>query len=291
MLFPLFQPVLPLLAAAQLERSVAPVHHVWYNRVIRLIIEEHIPMAFACARVLPRSAAAVLGLLLVGCVSHNTTTSTAPSTTPSTTAPPVIRYLALGDSYTIGEHVQPSERWPVQLMLLLRDEGWRMTEPVIVAQTGWTTDELIQGIEQADITAPFDLVSLLIGVNNQYRGRELEEYRRQFRHLLQQAIHFAQDRPSHVIVLSIPDWSVTPVGQAADAHRITTEIDRFNAINREETEQLGARYLDIAPSSRTGLTDSALIAGDGLHPAAKMYTQWAELALPHARAALVDAHQ
>ncbi len=248
-------------------------------------------MAFACARVLPRSAAAVLGLLLVGCVSHNTTTSTAPSTTPSTTAPPVIRYLALGDSYTIGEHVQPSERWPVQLMLLLRDEGWRMTEPVIVAQTGWTTDELIQGIEQADITAPFDLVSLLIGVNNQYRGRELEEYRRQFRHLLQQAIHFAQDRPSHVIVLSIPDWSVTPVGQAADARRITTEIDRFNAINREETEQLGARYLDITPSSRTGLTDSALIAGDGLHPAAKMYTQWAELALPHARAALVDAHQ
>ncbi|MDP9316006.1 MAG: hypothetical protein M3R24_34990, partial [Chloroflexota bacterium] len=137
-------------------------------------------MAFACARVLPRSAAAVLGLLLVGCVSHNTTTSTAPSTTPSTIAPPVIRYLALGDSYTIGEHVQPSERWPVQLMLLLRDEGWRMTEPLIVAQTGWTTDELIQGIEQADITAPFDLVSLLIGVNNQYRGRELEEYRRQF---------------------------------------------------------------------------------------------------------------
>ncbi len=246
-------------------------------------------MVCVCVRVSARYAPAVLGLLLIGCVHQPTASSTAVSPTPAATAPASLRYLALGDSYTIGEHVQPSERWPVQLTMLLQNEGWPMAEPLIVAQTGWTTDELIHGVEQAHIRAPFDLVSLLIGVNNQYRGRDAEEYRHQFQHLLQQAIHFAHDRPSQVIVLSIPDWSVTPAGQGADRHRVTTEIDHFNAINREETEKLGVRYIDITPISRTGLLDSALIARDGLHPSAKMYTQWAELALPHARASLADA--
>jgi lysophospholipase L1-like esterase len=198
------------------------------------------------------------------------------------------RFLALGDSYTIGESVAPAERWPVQLAQLLRGEGINLGEPTIIATTGWTTDELWAGIDHANPQGTFDLVSLLIGVNNQYRGRDEKEYREQFVRLLQRAIAFADGRSAHVLVLSIPDWGVTPFAQGRDRAEIARQIDRFNAIKRTETERAGARYLDVTPISRQAAHEAALIASDGLHPSGEMYAEWAKLALPFARAALTE---
>jgi lysophospholipase L1-like esterase len=197
-----------------------------------------------------------------------------------------MRFLALGDSYTIGESVAEAERWPVQLAALLNEQGVNIDAPIIRARTGWTTDELSAGIDQTGPQGVFDLVSLLIGVNNQYRGRDPEEYRVEFVALLERAIGFAGGEPSHVIVLSIPDWSVTPFAVRRHRESIAGEINRFNAINREETARLGARYVDVTPGSRRAADDPSLIAGDGLHPSGKMYAEWAQLALPEARAAM-----
>lgn len=189
-----------------------------------------------------------------------------------------IRYLALGDSYTIGESVDEPGRWPNQLAGLLESNGFK-TDVTIIARTGWTTDELWEGIQAREISPPYDLVSLLIGVNNQYRGRDLEEYRGQFVFLLNKSIEYAGGDAKRVIVLSIPDWGVTPFAGSRDAKQIGQEIDQFNTINREETEKAGGHYIDITPISREALNDPSLIAEDGLHPSGKMYSQWAELAL------------
>jgi lysophospholipase L1-like esterase len=197
-----------------------------------------------------------------------------------------MRFLALGDSYTIGESVPPADRWPVQLAARLRGGGLPVDDPLIIATTGWTTDELMAGIDQANPGGAYDLVSLLIGVNNQYRGRDPEEYRQQFMALLNRAIAFAGGSPSRVIVLSIPDWGVTPFAAGRDRVEVARAIDRFNAINREETARLGANYVDVTPISRRAADDPALIAEDGLHPSGKMYADWAELAFPVAREAL-----
>jgi len=197
-----------------------------------------------------------------------------------------MRYLALGDSYTIGESVTPTERWPVQLAAQLHAHDLALADPLIIARTGWTTDELLAGIERQTSQGPFDLVSLLIGVNNQYRGRSSEEYRTQFQQLLHTAITLAGGHPDHVIVLSIPDWGVTPFAAGRQRATIAAAIDRFNATNRAETLQAGARYVDITPVSRQALHDTTLIASDGLHPSGKMYTKWVELVLPTALAAL-----
>ena len=196
-----------------------------------------------------------------------------------------MRFLALGDSYTIGESVAAAERWPVQLARRMRDAGVNMENPTIIATTGWTTGELADGIARKGPQGPFGLVSLLIGVNNQYRGRDLSEYRAQFVALLEQAIGFADGDPQRVLVLSIPDWGVTPFAANRHAERVSGEIDAFNAVNAEETARLGARYVDITPISRQALNDPALIAADGLHPSGKMYTAWTELVLPEALAA------
>lgn len=189
-----------------------------------------------------------------------------------------IRILALGDSYTIGTAVEPAEQWPVHLALLLRQPGWNVAEPQLVARNGWTTSELMAGIEQANPTGPFDLVTLLIGVNNQYRGLDLEDYRQEFVTLLEQAIAFAGGQPGRVLVLSIPDYSVTPFGRGRES--IAAAINRFNDANQAETERLGACYLDITPLSRQAATDPSLLAADDLHPSGKMYAQWAEMAFP-----------
>jgi lysophospholipase L1-like esterase len=208
---------------------------------------------------------------------------------PASKAPSsAARYLALGDSYTIGEAVAADGRWPVQLAALLRQGGAAVGGPEIVARTGWTTAELAAGIDAAAPRGPFALVSLLIGVNDQYRGGQPEAYRGAFAAMLQRAIGFAGGEPGRVIVLSIPDWSVTPfaAGSGRDLPRIAREIRQFNAINREETGRAGARYVDVTPVSERALGDRALLAADGLHPSAAMYAEWARLALPAARAAL-----
>jgi len=193
-------------------------------------------------------------------------------------AAPHARYLALGDSYTIGESVAASERFPMQLAALLK-----LGEPEIIAKTGWTTDELNAAIDAAKPHGPYELVTLLIGVNNQYRGRDTEQYRREFAALLQRAIGFAGGNAKHVVVVSIPDWGITPFAEGRDRAKIGREIDRFNSINREETQRAGAHYADITPVSRR---ETTLIAPDGLHPSGAMYTKWVDVIAPEARAAL-----
>ncbi|MGH7179662.1 MAG: SGNH/GDSL hydrolase family protein [Tepidisphaeraceae bacterium] len=193
-------------------------------------------------------------------------------------------FLALGDSYTIGEGAADSGGWPAQLVGMLRRDGVGVSDPRIIAKTGWTTDELSAAIDAARIDGrKFDLVTLLIGVNNQYRGRDAEEYRAEFTALLKRAIAFADGRSSHVIVVSIPDWGVTPFAKDRHRDKIAREIDQFNQINREETLRAGARYVDITQASRSHPDQ---IAPDGLHPSAEMYTQWAESILPQAKAIL-----
>jgi lysophospholipase L1-like esterase len=193
------------------------------------------------------------------------------------------RFLALGDSYTIGESVAVADRWPTQLAVQLRKDGVEMADPEIIAKTGWTTDELSSAIDAAKPKGPYALVTLLIGVNNQYRGRDAEQYRKEFVTLLHRAIAFAAGDPKRVVVVSIPDWGVTPFAANRDRAKIGAEIDHFNAINAEETKRAGARYADITPVSRH---DATLVAPDGLHPSAKMYASWVSVIAPQASAAL-----
>lgn len=188
-----------------------------------------------------------------------------------------IRYLALGDSYTIGESVPENERWSNQLAGLLTTNDIS-TEVTIIARTGWTTDELWDGMQKVKISPPYDLVSLLIGVNNQYRGRNIQEYRDGFTFLLNKAIEYAGGDPNRVIVLSIPDWGVTPFASSRDSKTIAVEINQFNSVNEEESKKAGVHYVDVTPVSRETVNDSALIASDGLHPSGKMHAEWAKLA-------------
>jgi len=194
----------------------------------------------------------------------------------------MLSYLALGDSYTIGEGVPVEGRWPMRLAAALRAQGVALADPTILATTGWTTDELSAAMDAASFAAPYDLVSLLIGVNNQYRGRSAEEYRGEFRRLLERALALAGERADRVLVLSIPDWGVTPFARDSgrDTARIAAELDAFNAIAGEESRRAGAAFVDIAPISREF---PALLADDGLHPSAAQYALWAEAALPAAR--------
>lgn len=192
-----------------------------------------------------------------------------------------IRYLALGDSYTSGEQVTEPERWSVQLTDLLGSKGIQV-QLTIIAHNEWTTDELWQGIQANPPKGLYDMVSLLIGVNNQYRGRDIEEYREQFVFLLNKSVEYAGGYTNKVVVLSIPDWGVTPFAKdkGSQSEQVAREIDAFNVVNREETKKAGAYYIDITPLSREAAKDPSLIAGDGLHPSGKMYAMWAEKTLP-----------
>ncbi len=193
-----------------------------------------------------------------------------------------IKFLALGDSYTIGEKVLEPLRWPNQLQKSLNELNIEVENPIIIAKTGWTTDELLQGINQENPQGTFDMVSLLIGVNNQYRGRDTSEYRIQFRELLELAIEFTGDNSSNVIVVSIPDWGVTPFAQGRDQKLISRQIDYFNKINYSETIKKGSQYVDITDISRKAEDDITLLAEDQLHPSGKMYSEWVQKILPYA---------
>ena len=192
-------------------------------------------------------------------------------------------FLALGDSYTIGEGVAPRDRWPNRLVARLREAGVDVAEPRIIARTGWTTDELAAAIEAEDPQVKFDLVTLLVGVNNQYRGRSADNYRSEFASLLRRAIRFADNDARRVIVVSIPDWGVTPFAEGRDRAVIAAEIDAFNAINREEAAKAKARYVDVTRLSRES---AALVVADRLHPSAEMYTRWTAAIFPEAIAIL-----
>lgn len=207
---------------------------------------------------------------------------------PEHPPPQVQRYLALGDSYTIGQGVEEKDRWPAQLASLLREKGTLTTDPEIIARTGWTVRDLSEGMNAADPRGPYELVTLLIGVNDQYQGSGSESYRKDFAALLRRAVGLAGGQAGRVVVLSIPDWSVTPFaeGKGRDRERIAAEIDRFNQISREETGRAGARYVDVTPVSRKASADRALLALDGLHPSGAMYGEWARLALSQVLEAL-----
>ncbi len=205
-----------------------------------------------------------------------------------TALPPPLHYLALGDSYTIGEAVAARSRWPVVLVERLRRAGVIIDDPRIVAVTGWTTDELAHGMREASLAADYDLVTLQIGVNNQYRGRSQAEYRDEFGGLLTRAIALAGGRPARVLVVSIPDWGVTPFGreQGRDPATIAAALDAFNAIARGQCERAGAHFVDITAISRS---HPELVAADGLHPSAAQYALWVEAITPVARGALQPA--
>ncbi|MEZ0471459.1 SGNH/GDSL hydrolase family protein [Luteimonas salinilitoris] len=194
-------------------------------------------------------------------------------------------YLALGDSYTIGESVPEAGRWPLQLARTLRAEGIPLADPHIIAVTGWTTDELSAAIDAAEPLGTYGFVSLLVGVNNQYRGRDVDDYREQFAALLQRAIGFAGGRADRVLVLSIPDWGVTPFAAQSgrDPARIARELDAYNDAAARVCAAHGVAFVDITAVSRARGAEADMLAEDGLHPSAAMYTEWTQLALPVAR--------
>lgn len=198
-------------------------------------------------------------------------------------APPA-QILSLGDSYTIGESVLEKERWPNQLRELLELEGILCAPPEIIAKTGWTTDELLAALQPQTEKDAYDIVTLSIGVNNQYRGRDVDSYRKELRELIDFAIEKASGKPDRVILLSIPDWGVTPFAKDRDRAKIAAEIDAYNRVKKEEAERAKVHFIDITDITRDieGAKKN-LLAEDGLHPSGIMYRQWAEKVLPIAQ--------
>lgn len=186
-----------------------------------------------------------------------------------------ISYLALGDSYTIGESVDEQQRWPVQLAERLSSKGKPCLPPKIIATTGWRTDDLANAIAKENLKAEYGLVSLLIGVNNQYQGKSVDAYKPEFEELLKTAIKLAGGDKSKVFVVSIPDYGYTPFGKPKQP-AISSELDKFNAANKEIAERMGVRYVNITDISRKGFDDPSLVASDGLHPSGKQYSLWVE---------------
>ena len=209
--------------------------------------------------------------------------NTSPVTLDTLNIPPLIpdtekTYLALGDSYTIGQSVSEMERFPNQtVQLLLKNNNIKISDPEIIAVSGWTTTNLINELNANSLQNNYSVVSLLIGVNNQYRAGSIEDYKTEFTLLVNRSIQYAGNNKNHVFVLSIPDYSVTPFVSGFDTGRIASEIDTFNEINKNISSKLGVNYLDITPISREALNDPDLIAGDGLHPSGKQYKIWDEL--------------
>lgn len=195
-------------------------------------------------------------------------------------------YLALGDSYTIGEGVAPSERWPVRVARALREAGVPVDDPEIVAATGWTTGELAAALDAADLRGSYALVTLLIGVNDQYRGRSTADYLTGFHDLLARAVALAGGSAARVIVVSIPDWGVAPFAEGRDRAAIAQAIDEFNVTARDAAERAGAWWVDITAESRVPGNAASAYAADGLHPSGDAYRVWAALVSPVARRAL-----
>ena len=235
---------------------------------------------------------ATLTILLLGCLFGCPQTPD-PTPTPLPTGPDTlsvmddtITYLALGDSYTIGQAVPVPQRWPIQLADSLRATGLIVADPLIIARTGWSTDQLIDTLDRAALTDTFSLVSLLIGVNNQFRGYPEPQYVTEFTALLQTAIARAGGRHERVFVLSIPDYGVTPFGQIFNPTEIAEELDRYNFLADSICQTQEVIFFDITPISREAITQPELIADDNLHPSGLMYTRWVTLIRPGVQALL-----
>ena len=229
----------------------------------------------------------VLSIFLLSCSKNETAPENSIPTLPESENDESVKYLALGDSYTIGQSVDASLRFPTLLIDSLRNNGISCYNPKIIATTGWTTSNLLSAINAAALPDTFNLVSLLIGVNNQYQNLSTEEYTLQFEQLLQLAIHKTSGDTTNVFVVSIPDYGSTPFG-AANAAEITLEINQFNAINQQITEQYGVTYFNITDISRLAENDPTLTAYDGLHPSGKMYKLWIDLIYENIKIKVTD---
>lgn len=224
----------------------------------------------------------LITLLLIGCapgISPEVDEELENMTVPAIVSVPRIRFLALGDSYTIGHNVSENDRWPEQLAVELREMDIE-AEIEIVARTGWTTTNLLANLSANSPQGHFDIVSLLIGVNDQYQYGEPEEYRVKFREALEIAIRYAGGDPENVIVISIPDWEVTPYAEKSTRPFNEYSINKFNEVISQEARNYGARYVNITPISRLVVTDESLLAADGLHPSGEMYAMWVKEMLP-----------
>lgn len=216
----------------------------------------------------PHALILLFALTLIACQSKPTKTDAAKT------------YLALGDSYTIGESVNDRLRWPNQLVSALNKNGRRFEPATIIAKTGWTTDELTAAMDTTALASSYDYVSLLIGVNNQYRGRSIENFETEFIQLLNRSIALGNQKGANVFVLSIPDWGVMPFAEGRDREQIAREIDQFNSVIQRVCRNKNVAYFDITPISRAAETNGALVAEDGLHPSGEMYAKWVNTALP-----------
>lgn len=185
-------------------------------------------------------------------------------------------YLALGDSYTIGESLPLIKSFPYQVVSKLREKGLSFTAPEIIAKTGWTTDELLQALEGYPFLVKYDFVTLLIGVNNQYRHRMVEEYKLELETLINKALVLSDHKKEHVLLLSIPDYSVTPFGKKMEPEKIARELEVFNSVKKALSLQYKIKHIDITRGSRDAAVDETLLADDGLHPSEKEYSRWAE---------------
>lgn len=213
----------------------------------------------------------LIGILISGCNSTIDTTSNETPQDPSYT------FLALGDSYTIGESVEETERWPVQLAERLRQRGFKMAAPKIIARTGWTTTNLLKGMDNdLETQRDFDLVSILIGVNNQYQNKPITEYEEELRQIFRRAINHSKTLEAGVFAVSIPDYGYTPFG-SRDKEDISAEIDRFNAVFKRVAAEFNVDFYNITPISREAEANPGLITSDDLHPSAEMYRQWVDL--------------
>lgn len=242
-----------------------------------IIVFMHTPRKTIISIVLIAIAGFLLGSLNVRCSS--------PFSQTMTTAKDTLSYLALGDSYTIAERLPVKDSWAMQLAALVREKGIYLQDPLVIARTGWRTDQLMNAIRQAQnslqiSSSGYDIVSLLIGVNNQYQGGSEELFRVQFASLLTMAVTMARGKASRVVVLSIPDYSVTPFARNLNRTAIAEAIDRFNAIKREECTKANIAFVDITPLSREALTNGLFTTSDGLHPSREQYAAWAKIALP-----------
>ena len=220
-------------------------------------------------RLLAAGSALAASTFFVGCVEN-----------------PGVRILALGDSYTIGTSVAPDDRWVDGLASRLRTDGVPVVDPEIVAANGWTTDRLEAAIDRRSLTPPYELVTLLIGANDAFQERPVEEFRPAFDHLLERAVGFAGDEAAHVVVMTIPDYSVTPVGQRYQPAENAERLAAYNAVVREAADAAGTRLVDLVPVSRKAADEPALVASDGLHPSPEQHRRWLERIHPEVRAML-----
>jgi lysophospholipase L1-like esterase len=194
--------------------------------------------------------------------------------------PPSFRFLALGNSYTIGTGVPAADSWPQQLSASIKETGLNLQDPLVIARNGWTSGDVLHAVEKRSLQGPFHLASLQIGVNDHYDGVSREDYQTNLKKILDTLLPLTAGGPTHLLLLSIPDWSVTPFAQGRDRARIAGEINRFNEINHRLAETIGAHYLDITPLSRKAGEDHTLLAEDGLHPSGDMYQMWVKALLP-----------